>query len=138
MKNLFLLLLLLLFALPVCAANWKQIDDKEYVDLDSIEQYNEIYNLRSSNVQSFWIKSLNDKSSYFTDLEKRLDKKVWYNMTRYLVNCTNKTIGLKSITTYDLKGQTLENYEVSNYLIEWSSVVPDSRGEGYYYGVCQP
>lgn len=138
MKKILVLLFFLLFTLPVCAANWKQIDDKKYVDLDSIEKYTDRYDSRKNEIYSFWIKSLNDKSSLFTDLEKQYNKKIWYQMTRNLVDCKNKTISLKSITTYDLNGYTIETFETPDYSIKWTSIVPDSIGEGYYYGICQP
>lgn len=138
MKKILVLLFLLSFALPVCAANWKQIAEKEYVDLDSIEKYTDVYNSRNNNIYSFWIKSLNDKTSFFTDYEKSYNKKIWYKMTRNLIDCKNKTITLKSITIYDLKRQVIDTYEVPDYAIKWNSIIPDSVGEGYYYGVCQP
>ncbi len=138
MKGLLLLLLLVLFTLPACAASWKQIAEKEYVDLNSIEKYNDTYNPQNTNIYSFWIKSLNDKTSIFTDVEKRYNIKIWYKITRNLVDCKNRTIALKSLTIYDLKGQTIDTYEEPDYSIKWNSIVPDSIGESYYYGVCNP
>ena len=138
MKKILVLLLLLLFTLPNYAANWKQTYEKEYVDLDSIEKYIDVYNSRNNNIYSFWIKSLNDKNSYFTDFEKQYNKKIWFIKTRNLIDCKNKMISVKALIIYDDKGQSIHNYEASEYSIKWNSIVPDSIGEDYYYEVCNP
>ncbi len=138
MKKCFLLPLLVLFVLPVSATTWEQIDTKRYIDLDSIEKYNDKYDSRKSEIYSFWIKSLNDESQYFTDFEKDYNKKVWYTMTRNLINCDNKTITPKAIIFYDLSHRVIKNFELPAYSLEWHSIIPDSIGEDYYYGICKP
>ena len=63
--------------LQVHAADWRQIDDKIYMDVDSIEFFvpDRPYNKRN-NQYSFWIKSLNDGSDNYKQLEKHFNKKV--------------------------------------------------------------
>lgn len=128
--------MLFVLILPVQAANWKQIDAKEYVDLDSIEKYNYAYSIRNDDIYSFWIKNLNDKGPDFINFEKRYNKKIWYLMTRYLVDCKNKTIATKVSVIYNLSAQVIDSYEKPDYSIEWASIIPESIGESYYYGVC--
>lgn len=126
------------FILPVCAANWEQIGDKLYIDTDSIEHYSEKYSSEDTKRFSFWIKSLNDGSSYFTKMEKTYGKKVWYTLSRDIVDCNEKTIANKSVVVYDLKSQVIDSYEAILYSGSWNSIVPDSIGELYYYNICRP
>ena len=133
-----LLILVFVIALPVCASSWKQIDEKQYVDIDSIELYEDKYASNNGIKYSFWIKSLNNKSKAFLDDEKYYNKKIWYKMVRMLVDCKNKTLAIKAFAIYGLKGQVLDGYEVPEYEIQWTSIIPDSVGENYYYGVCLP
>lgn len=126
------------FILPAFATNWEQIGDKIYIDADSIERYSERYETEDTKKFSFWIKSLNDGSSYFAKMEKAYGKKVWYTLSRDIVDCNEKTIANKSIVVYDLKSQVIDSYESILYSGSWNSIVPDSVGELYYYGICKP
>lgn len=124
MKKILLLFCICLgFLLPVFAANWEQIDDKLYIDTDSIERYSERYETEGTRRFSFWIKSLNDGSSYFTKMEKAYGKKVWYTLSRDIVDCNEKTIANKSIVVYDLKSQVIDSNEeyISWFLEQYSS-----------------
>lgn len=137
-KILLLFYICFIFAMPVFAANWKQIDEKIYVDFDSIERYTGISNYENSRQYSFWIKSLNDSSSYFAKLEKHTGKKVWYTLSRDIVDCDEKMIANKSIVIYDLKSQVIDSSEEYIYSGSWNSIAPDSIGELYYNLICKP
>ncbi len=135
-RILFIFFVFFNFAVPVFAANWKQMGDKLYIDADSIEHYFEKYGSDGTKKFSFWIKNLNDKSSHFTRMEKSYGKKVWYILSRNIINCDEKMIANKSIIAYDLKSQVIDSYEETLYAGSWNSIVPDSVGELYYTHIC--
>ena len=136
MKRLIFLLFLMIIMLPAFSATWQQIDNKRYIDIDSIETYKTKYDFEKSVIYSFWIKSLNNKSNYFNDIEKKYNKTVWYDVTRTLINCSDKTITTKSFVFYDLNSHVITSHEVPGYSLDWESIVPDSIGEEYYYNIC--
>ncbi len=133
-----LLLFLAILILPAYSANWKQISEKEYVDIDSIEKYEDSFSTKKREAYSFWIKGLNDKSSFFTELEKYHKKKIWYILSKDLIDCKNKAFSFKAYALYGLDGSIITSQETPDYRIEWNSIVPDSIGERNYYGICSP
>lgn len=140
MKKRFLIIFLLAFFITtVQASEWKEYNTKSYIDVSSIEKLDNESFKKNDLIYSFWIKMLNDKSPYFIDLEKNYNKKIWYSMDKLLINCKNKTIAVKSSIFYDLKGYSIDSYDISNQiLLRWNSIAPDSRGEALYYGICSP
>lgn len=111
--------------LPVYAADWKEIQPKNYIDVSSITW--------KKDTVSFWMKLLNPGS-----WEKMNDKKVWYAKDYVLVDCKNKKIAFQSSIYYGLKEEVLASYEVDNeYLLEWQRVVPESNGDFWYQTFCQ-
>ena len=141
MKNIFILCIMILLAYPVLAAEWKQIEEKSYIDIASIQEYNDpsSYDKKryNRNEKEFWIKSLNDKSSYFTDYEKTYNKKVWYIILKYIVDCNNKTIATKSGAIYDTNGNLIDSYDVEHILLNRNDIIPETRGENRYNIVCK-
>ena len=117
MKKLFLLLVLLLFALPSYATYWYEFFHKSYVDLDTIQKTN--------NIGLVWVKSLNDN-----DIEPINNKKIWYTLSRIYIDLKNKKIGLKDAYFYDLNNNLVENYELEEF--KWDIVIPSSMGEALY------
>ena len=119
---------MILLAYPVLAAEWKQIEEKSYIDIASIQEYNDpsSYDKKryNRNEKEFWIKSLNDKSSYFTDYEKTYNKKVWYIILKYIVDCNNKTIATKSGAIYDTNGNLIDSYDVEHILLNRNDIIP--------------
>ena len=60
-----------------------------------------------------------------------------YLMILYWVNCNNKTLGLKSASTYNkLKNGTWNNNSQSNSYVSMEDIIPGSVGEGIVNGVC--
>lgn len=136
MKKIVFLFVLLLVSMPSFASNWFQLDEKNYIDLESIEQYKNQWGENQYGKYSFWLKSLNDKSARFTDVEKVLKKKIWYQMQNFVVDCNQKSIGLNEFVTYDVQNNVLGDYNHS--YIDYMKIVPDSRGESWYYLICKP
>ena len=133
MKNFIVLLFLLTFSmLQVQATNWIQVDDKMYMDVDSIEffvsdgQYN-----KRNNQYSFWVKSLNDGSDNYKQLEKHFNKKVWYSLSKYVVDINTQKIAQKTSVLYAVnEKQPLDSYEEQfDTLLRWQTIVPNSVGE---------
>ena len=91
-KNLFFILIVVLTI--VCrtyAAEWFQIDEKGYLDVSSLASYE--YNYVDA-TYSIWKKSLNNGTDTWKILEKMLGKKLWYNKTLFVINCTKKEIAM--------------------------------------------
>ena len=133
MKNFIVLLFLLTFSmLQVQAANWIQVDDKMYMDVDSIEYFvsDGQYNQRN-NQYSFWVKSLNDGSDNYKQLEKHFNKKVWYSLSKYVVDINTQKIAQKTSVLYAVnEKQPLDSYEEQfDTLLRWQTIVPNSVGE---------
>ena len=133
MKNFIVLLFLLTFSmLQVQAANWIQVDDKMYMDVDSIEYFvsDGQYNQRN-NQYSFWVKSLNDGSDNYKQLEKHFNKKVWYSLSKYVVDINTQKIAQKTSVLYAVnEKQPLDSYEEQfDTLLCWQTIVPNSVGE---------
>ena len=135
-KNLFFVLIALTtITLSVFAADWVQIYEKIYLDASSLNEYSYSLNYDNDRIYSIWSKMLNDGKEQWKILEKAAGKKVWYNKTFYVVNCTKKELATKSVIWYDLKDNVVDNYD-SNYL-DWRSVIPETVGEGIYVNVCR-
>lgn len=131
MKKFIIFCLLFSTFLPVLAADWVQVYEKAYIDRESITYFNDY---RDRHV-SFWLKSLNDKSKIYIDLEKYSKSKVWYDKTLWDVNCTQKEIAIKETIAYDLN----HNVVYSNDPLgdNWRKIVPDTIGEFYYDLFCK-
>lgn len=139
-KRLFILFILTLMVHSVFAADWEQIEDKSYIDISSIKDYNDPYTYikeqYNRNEKEFWIKSLNDKSSYFTDYEKTYNKKIWYRISKNIIDCNNKTIATKSSAIYDINGKIIDSYDVEHILLNRHDIVPETRAEDWYNIIC--
>lgn len=127
-----LLILCLLIVMPAYSTTWVQIQEKSYFDKDSLSYYVADDNYLQYNQKTFWVKSLNDGSQYFKELEKLDKTKIWYNLTKYIINFNNKTLAVKSYASYDLKGELVSLYTASDYQLRWHSIVPNSYGELLY------
>lgn len=128
------LLILILLSNPILAANWKQVGTKAYVDYDS---YQHMQDVLYSNRYAIWEKRLNDGSENFKNIEKLKNKKSWYNLIRWGIDCNNKTVKVLDSIYYDLSGNVLDTYSSPTYA-PWSSVAPSTVGEFYYDLLCQP
>ena len=134
-KNLFFILVAVLsMASCAFAAEWLQIGEKSYLDVSSKSPYDYRLNFDNDKLYSVWKKSLNDGTNSWKDLEKTIGKKLWYNKALYVINCTKKEIGIKSVVYYDLKDNVAANHD--SLSLDWHSVVPETNGELVYALVC--
>lgn len=131
---LILFLSIIVFVMPVFAANWKEIAPKRYIDVNS---YQHLQNPLYPNRYAFWEKNLNDGAKHFKDIEKQEGKKVWYVLTRLGVDCNNKSLTILDSIYYDLSRQVILSQNYSIYS-GWNSIVPESFGDFYYHIICQP
>ena len=116
------------------AADWVQLYEKVYVDASSLSQYNYNMNFDNDRIYSIWSKMLNDGTNAWKDMEKSTGKKIWYNKSLQVVNCTKKEFAIKSTVSYDLNENTVESYDSG--ILYWQSVVPETVGEEIYLFVC--
>lgn len=127
-----LLIVILLLTLPAYSTTWVQIQEKCYFDKDSLVYYANDNNYLQYNQKTFWVKNLNDGSQFFKKSEKSHKVKIWYELSKYIVNFTNHTLTIKSYVIYDLKGEVISSYTIPDSLLEWNSIVPNSYGELLY------
>lgn len=138
MKKVFLIIAIAIFSLqPVFGVNWVQIDDKRYVDLDSVQKFNDSINYKIKGY-TFWEKYLNDKSSIFIDAEKIYGKKIWYSLNNVVIDCENKKVALRSYIDYDLSKNVLGNHTYEDILLNWNIIAPESIGDVHYNLICKP
>lgn len=122
MKKIFILFAVLLFAGPVFATDWKEIFEKKYIDISSINQ--------KGNVISFWVKSLRKDSK---DVFPLNNKPYWYSISRWNIDCMFKKERIDVMTVYDLKGDLIYSDE---YNAEWNTIIPDTYSDGFYNLFC--
>jgi len=122
MKKVLALLLVLLFASPVFAAEWREIFEKKYIDMSSIE--------RSGDVITFWTKFLRKDAKEVFPIN---NKPYWYTISRWNIDCANKKERINVITVYDLKGDLMYSDE---YNSEWNTIIPDTYADGFYRLFC--
>jgi hypothetical protein len=122
MKKLIVIFSLMLFSFA-SAADWFEIMDKLYLDLDTIE-----FNQRKKQV-TFWFKALNkDKELEFEG------KKIWFTVNKYTIDCKNKTLHDKAFYVYDTKGSEIVGiHEPSE---EVRPIVPGTRADGWEMLMC--
>lgn len=135
-KIVFLIVAIVVTFAPVFARNWVEVANKVYIDADSVEPYIDEFNRQKPSEYIYWSKELNNGSQGYKDLEKDYNKKVWYTLNREIVSCSQKTLTLKVMVVYDLKGNLIEKTEVPSYAMQPSSVVPDSLGELLFNSIC--
>lgn len=117
MKKFLLLLALLLMSMPAYATYWYEFAEKSYIDLDSVKKHN--------NIGFAWVKLLNNG-----DIEPINNKKVWYSMNTVYADLKNKKTAIKDIYFYDLENKKVD--DISFETLDWSIIVPDSKGEKVY------
>lgn len=124
----FLLVLFITFVGNVTlATNWMEIDNKTYIDMDSVNI--ELAPLTNSKIISFWVKSLNNKSSYYLTLEKKYKQKIWFDKTRFKIDIDSRKISIDYWIVYDLNGMPIIS---QNYIDDWSPIIPDTFSDLLY------
>ena len=125
-KNILFVIYLFFIQLTVHAADWKEIYQKNYIDVNSI--------MWEKNTVSFWMKSLNPGN-----WEPINNKKIWYNKDNVLIDCKKRRLAIKSVVTYDLNQNVINSFEEQNeILLQWNSIVPETNGEILYETFCTP
>lgn len=136
-----ILLMFLLFftiaSVPAFARNWVEFANKMYIDTDSIEPYIDGISASRKEEYVFWTKNLNDGSEPYKDWEKTYNKKIWYDLSKNVISCQQKTLTLQAIAIYDLKGSVIKTDEIPFVYQEARSIIPDSVGEIIYSIVCE-
>lgn len=122
MKKVLILFLLLGFVSPVFAAEWREIFEKKYIDISSIE--------RNGDIITFWVKFLRKDSREVLPV---LNKPYWYTIDRWNIDCLNKKERIDVMTAYGLKGDLIYSDE---YNAEWNSIVPDTYSDLFYRLFC--
>ena len=122
MKKVLALFLVLLFTAPVLAAEWKEIFEKKYIDISSIE--------RSGDIITFWTKFLRKDAKEVFPIN---NKPYWFTINRWNIDCLNKKVRIDVMTAYDLKGDLMYSDE---YNAEWDTIIPDSYSDLFYRLFC--
>lgn len=101
-------------------AEWFEIDNKTYLDLNSIK-------LKTSSVV-FWLKSLNNK-----DIPDFDGKKVWYVMNKNEIDCYDNKIKSLAFYVYDLQGKQINGTDEAD---KFSEIIPGTKAEEWKELLC--
>lgn len=141
-KIIVLLLLTFVTILPTFATYWVQTGKKSYMDVDSIESCT--VNRLTVSAQEFlsgknilyqhtyWTKHLNDGSSSFKNLERLLNKKIWYCIAKNIIDLDKKCIATKEVIFYDQMEHPISRTTYNDYELSYSSIVPNTVSEFEY------
>jgi len=132
-----LILSILLLYAKSNAAKWEYLASRGvylyYYDADSIQQLSE------SNVQVILDQTYKDKDSVIEYFQKYATKDESFELEDYelstmVINCADKIIGVKSISSYKKSGEIIlhTNYNEINYLY----IPSGSIYKALYYKVC--
>ncbi|MBR6099436.1 hypothetical protein IKP85_06785 [bacterium] len=126
MKKILILILLLFVTTPVFAAQWLELFEKKYIDIESID-VNENYK-----IVKFWTKNLrkDPKEKFPNYMGKMTD--YWYSMNRWNIDCINQKSRIETYTVYDLK----QNIIYSDNNVDWNPIIPETYADGYYRVFC--
>lgn len=130
MKKLLISLSFIAIGLCAYAANWERISDKIYLDTSGI-----MASGKSDSVYSFWTKELNDGGNDFIISENKYSQKVWYDLVRYSVDCSNRKFKLEEVLIYGLQNNliAIDSSEADG----WHSIPPQSIAQDYMELVCK-
>lgn len=95
--------------------NWVQIQEKQYIDINSIQKENY---LGVDNLYSFWTKALNDNSRIWIALQTYNKSKLWFMLNKSYIDCINKRFATKEVLVYDINGNSVYT--------NWFPTIPDS------------
>ena len=126
----FIVLLVVLFNVIVnsCfATSWVQVDDKNYIDKDSIKYHVDNHGNTNYRKKELWIKVVGDE--YYKELEKVINCKVEYGLSQYIIDYANNTIAAKVGMTYDKDGNPVSKFSYSDLQLEYNSIAPDSNAD---------
>lgn len=138
MKKLFFILIAFLMSIsPSYASTWVQVDDYEYIDMDSIEYYTNNYGQVQFDKKIYWMKTINHDDLYKEE-EKILKKKISYSNNQWIIDTTKKSYAIKSGIYYDENGNAISSYTFNDYRLNWNPVVPDSKGEFWFELIKKP
>lgn len=121
-----LILFLLILSQSAHAANWQQISQYDYIDLDSISTINIE---EHQNTKSIWLKSYNNGNAIF-------NHDMAYINERIFIDCKNNESTTKSLWAYDKNNNIVYNRDVKNNDLEWGSHVPGSQFDTISKYVC--
>jgi len=121
MKKILMVILLLGLSLPVIAANWIEVANKQYLMIEKIEGKNVYY----------WVKTLNDGTF------KKIDNIIpAYNMAHYVSDCTKNQAKNLAFYSYSKNGDIVGSFEDENLYTSWKTPIPQSNGEYWHQEAC--
>jgi len=127
MKKVLILFLLMFLSVPAFAANWVEIFEKKYVDIESIMTDNQY------KIVKFWTKNLRkDPKEKFPNYYGQMVD-YWFSMNYWNIDCTNKKSRIVSYNVYDLNQKII--YSDDNNL-DWNEIIPETYADGYYRLFC--
>ena len=138
MKKIILILFLIITTIiPSFATEWKQISDKLYMDVQSIEPFVDEYGRKDFNKYIFWTKKLNDNSKSFTYLEGYYKKKIEYFVDKQVIDVPSKKIAIKSNNIYGTDATLLHRFDTAGFRTDWHNIIPDTDEQILYYEVAK-
>jgi len=98
----------------------------------------------SGNIVKVWVKQIYSERNkqYYIKLriQKKLNVKGYknldYTLDLFKIDCLEKKFQILETIDYASDGSILESVDIPEFLSEWSSITPDSVGEGLFKKVC--
>ena len=128
---------LFLFQMQVNAASWVKVYDYTYIDKDSINYYVNDYGTKVFDKKVFWTKS-DGPPKNFEKNEKILNKKISYELAKWVVNTKTNEIAVKSQAIYGEDGRTVYSNTYKDYQLQWRTILPDSKSEYWCFLIKKP
>lgn len=120
--------MLLIFGIPVLAANWVQINQHIYIDNNSIQQQ---YNPQ---IYSYWMKGYNDNSELWQKIEHLYNKRASHSLAQNIIDCNNRKEFTTHAYIYDIKGNAITSYANNN--TDWKPIPPETTSDKIYNYIC--
>lgn len=127
MKKVFIIFLLMFLSMPVFAAEWVELFEKKYIDIESID-VNKNYK-----IVKFWTKNLrkDPKEKFPNYMGKMVD--YWFTMDYWNIDCANKKSRIVSYNVYDLNQKIIYSDDKN---LDWNNIIPETYADGYYRFFC--
>ena len=130
-KFLILLFTFILFALPVNAAKWVQLNDDTFIDLESIKNYSQ-YSYPNSEQKIFWIKQNLENSESAKTTKEELNKNLKYGLTQIIIDTNKKILAIKSYVHYDENNERIAGGSLEHFELMWVDIAPETFGDMLY------
>lgn len=96
---------------------------------DNSKIYIQKYSYKNSSDSKYWIKTVGKSIEYYSAKLRKNIKIAGSSIVLWDINCNEKKYAILTGNTYNSKGSLVDNFKVSENLLEWKYTFPDTNGE---------